>query len=91
MPVRVTVDIDSSEGELETVGVLEIGIRNPSERICDYDYRFGRADERGTKIVFEPWFILRRFDRERRIWALIAQIVARRAAGHEESSDYSSD
>ena len=88
MAIRVTVDLRPfGTGEPETIGILDIGNRDAIGQICDYDYRFA-APGRDGPLTFGPWYVVRAHDRRRGIWALVAQILARRAAGTEELSDY---
>ncbi len=92
MAIRVTVELRPyGTGEPETIAVLEIGNRDLSGQICDYDYRFGAPAPDDAHLVFAPWYRLRGHDRREGIWVLIGQILARRAAGDEEPSDYSSE
>ena len=89
MAIRVTVDLRPfGAGEPETIGILEIGNRDAIGQICDYDYRFAAFTRGGSRLLFGPWYVVRAHDRRRGIWALVAQILARRAAGTEELSDY---
>ena len=88
MAIRVTIDLRPfGAGEPETIGILEIGNRDATGAVCDYDYRFA-APARDGPLRFGPWYVVRAHDRRRGIWALIGQILARRAAGDEELSDY---
>ena len=91
MAIRVTVDLRPfGAGEPQTIGILEIGNRNATGELCDYDYRFA-AQTPGAPLRFGPWYVVRAHDRGRGIWALIDQILARRATGDEELSDYTGD
>jgi len=88
MSIRVTVALRPyGTGEPETIALLDIGNRNATGEVCDYDYRFAAQTPDGP-LIFEPWHVVRAHDRHQGIWALVAQILARREAGTEERSDY---
>ena len=90
MAIRVTVDLRPfGTGEPETIAALDIGNRDAIGELCDYDYRFAVPARDGSRLIFGPWYVVRAHDRRRGVWALIGQILARRAAGSEEPSDYS--
>ena len=90
MAIRVTVELRPfGTGEPETIAALDIGNRDAIGQICDYDYRFAVPARDGSRLIFGPWYVVRAHDRRRGVWALIGQILARRAAGSEEPSDYS--
>ncbi len=91
MSIRVTVALRLyGTGEPETIAVLDIGNRDAVGQTCDYDYRFA-AQTPDAPLRFGPWCVVRAHDRRRGIWALIGQILARRAAGTEELSDYAGE
>ena len=91
MSIRVTVDLRPfGAGEPETIAVLEIGNRNATGDICSYDYRFAAQTPDGP-LIFGPWYVVRAHDRRGGVWALVGQILARRAAGDEEPSDYTGE
>ena len=91
MAIRVTVDLRPfGAGEPETIGILDIGNRDAIGQTCDYDYRFA-APARDGLLLFGPWYVVRAHDRRHGIWALVGQILAHRAAGDEERSDYTGD
>ena len=92
MAIRVTVDLRPfGTGEPETIGILDIGNRDAIGQICDYDYRFAAPARDGSGLVFGPWHVMRAHDRRHGIWVLVGQILARRAAGDEELSDYAGE
>ena len=87
MSIRVRADLSAcGVGGPETIAVLDIGNRDARGQVCDYDYRFW--DPAAAAEPSGPWFVLRGHDRADGVWALIAAILARRAAGGEERSDY---
>ena len=87
--IRATVDlIPYGIGTSEVIGLLEIGNRQATGDLCDYDYRFGIMEADGVTANFEPWLIVRQHDRTTGVWHLIAQILDRRQQGPEEASDY---
>ena len=91
MAIRVTLDLRPfGAGEPETIAALDIGNRTAIGELCDYDYRFG-AQTPGAPLRFGPWYVVRAHDRRHGIWALVGQILAHRAAGDEERSDYTGD
>ncbi len=92
MSIRVTVALRPfGTGEPEAIGILEIGNRNARGEVCDYDYRFAAFTRDGSRLLFGPWYVVRAHDRRHGIWALVGQILARRAAGVEEPSDYAGE
>ena len=91
MAIRISVDLRPfGAGEPETIGILEIGNRDAIGELCDFDYRFAGPARDGL-LRFGPWYVVRAHDRRHGIWALIGQVLARRAAGDEELSDYTGD
>ncbi len=91
MAIRVTVELRPfGAGEPETIGILDIGNRDATGELCDYDYRFA-APGRDGLLRFGPWYVVRAHDRRQGVWVLVGQILARRAAGDEELSDHAGD
>jgi hypothetical protein len=91
MSIRVTLALRPyGTGEPETIGILEIGNRNATGDVCDYDYRFTAQTPDGP-LRFGPWHVVRAHDRRKGVWVLVGQILARRAAGDEELSDYAGE
>ena len=92
MAIRVTVALRPfGAGEPETIGILDIGNRDATGELCDYDYRFAAPARDGSRLLFGPWYLVRAHDRRHGIWVLVGQILARRAASDEELSDYTGD
>ena len=92
MAIRVTVELRPfGASEPETIAVLEIGNRDATGEVCDYDYRFAAPARDGSGLVLRPWYVVRAHDRRQGVWVLVGQILARRAAGSEERSDYTGE
>ena len=90
--IRIAVELHpgGNPAQQALIADLEIANRNGLAQICDYDYRFGEPDISGDPLLsrWSPWFLVHDHRRADGVWALVAQVLARHAAGNEEWSDY---